>query len=89
MHVEAGKPMTWAWRVDIVFLGSCTNSRIGDLRAAADLLRGRKVAARRAHAGGARLAGGASARPKTKGLDQMFRAAGAEWREPGCSMCMA
>nr|MBP8098744.1 3-isopropylmalate dehydratase large subunit [Arenimonas sp.] len=86
MHVEAGKPMT-GMAVDIVFLGSCTNSRIGDLRAAADLLRGRKIAS------SVRMLvvpGSVAVQREAEheGLDQVFRAAGAEWREPGCSMCI-
>jgi len=86
MHVEAGKPMT-GMPVDIVFLGSCTNSRIGDLRAAADLLRGRKIAS------SVRMLvvpGSVTVQREAEheGLDQVFRAAGAEWREPGCSMCI-
>jgi len=86
MHVEAGKPMT-GMAVDIVFLGSCTNSRISDLRAAADLLRGRKIAS------SVRMLvvpGSVAVQREAEheGLDQVFRAAGAEWREPGCSMCI-
>ena len=86
MHVEAGKPMT-GMPVDIVFLGSCTNSRIGDLRAAADLLRGRKIA----NTVRMLVVPGSVAvqrEAEHEGLDQVFRAAGAEWREPGCSMCI-
>jgi 3-isopropylmalate/(R)-2-methylmalate dehydratase large subunit len=86
MHVEAGKPMT-GMAVDIVFLGSCTNSRISDLRAAAELLRGRRIAA------GVRMLvvpGSVTVQREAEheGLDRVFRAAGAEWREPGCSMCI-
>ena len=74
--------------VDTVFLGSCTNSRIEDLRAAAAVLQGRHV--RRglralAVPGSHRVKAAAEA----EGLDQVFRAAGFEWREPGCSMCLA
>ena len=74
-------------RVDVVFVGSCTNSRINDLRDAADLLRGRRIAT---HVrmlvvpGSERIKREAEA----EGLDRVFRAAGAEWREPGCSMCL-
>jgi len=73
--------------VDVVFVGSCTNSRINDLRDAAELLRGRRIAA---HVrmlvvpGSERIKREAEA----EGLDRVFRAAGAEWREPGCSMCL-
>ncbi|MFA6985857.1 MAG: 3-isopropylmalate dehydratase large subunit [Arenimonas sp.] len=87
MHVEAGKAMT-GMAVDIVFLGSCTNSRLSDLRLAAELLRGRKIAS------GVRMLvvpGSAAVQREAEheGLDRVFRAAGAEWREPGCSMCIA
>ncbi len=72
--------------VDTVFLGSCTNGRIEDLRAAADVLRGRRVAD-----GVRMLVVPGSVRVKlqaeAEGLDGVFRAAGAEWRHPGCSMC--
>ncbi len=74
-------------KVDVVFVGSCTNSRLGDLAAAADVLRGRRVAA------GVRMlvVPGSEAvkrEAEAAGLDAVFRAAGAEWREPGCSMCI-
>lgn len=76
-------------RVDKVFIGSCTNSRIEDLRAAAAVVRGRKVA------DSVRLAlvvpgsGLVKAAAEAEGLDRVFREAGFEWREPGCSMCLA
>ena len=78
----AGQP------VDVVFIGSCTNSRLSDLRAAASLLRDRKVAP------GTRVlvvAGSEATRQaaEAEGLDRIFTEAGAEWREPGCSMCLA
>jgi 3-isopropylmalate/(R)-2-methylmalate dehydratase large subunit len=87
MRVEAGKPMT-GMTVDIVFLGSCTNSRMSDLRAAADLLRGRTIAAsvRMLVVPGSVAV---QREAEREGLDHVFRAAGAEWREPGCSMCIA
>lgn len=74
--------------VDVVFIGSCTNSRISDLREAARLLRGRKVKA------GLRVLvvpGSAQVKQQAEreGLHEIFIAAGAEWREPGCSMCIA
>jgi len=74
-------------RVNVVFIGSCTNSRLTDLRAAAALLRGRKVAA------GIRVLvvpGSEATRQaaEAEGLDRIFIEAGAEWREPGCSMCL-
>jgi 3-isopropylmalate/(R)-2-methylmalate dehydratase large subunit len=75
-------------RVDVVFVGSCTNSRLSDLREVAALLRGRRVAD-----GVRMLVVPGSQRVKRdaerEGLDQVFRAAGAEWREAGCSMCIA
>jgi 3-isopropylmalate/(R)-2-methylmalate dehydratase large subunit len=73
--------------VDTVFIGSCTNSRIEDLRAAAAVLDGRTVTAKRvmivpgSHA--------VKAQAEAEGLDRVFTAAGADWREPGCSMCLA
>jgi 3-isopropylmalate/(R)-2-methylmalate dehydratase large subunit len=76
-------------RLDKVFIGSCTNSRIEDLRAAAAVVKGRSVAP------GIKLAlvvpgsGLVKAQAEQEGLDQVFRAAGFEWREPGCSMCLA
>ena len=87
MDLEAGAPIAGR-RVDVVFIGSCTNSRMGDLRAAAGVMRGRKVAA------GVRVlvVPGSKAikhQAEAEGLDQVFRAAGAEWREAGCSMCIA
>jgi len=70
-------------RIDTVFVGSCTNGRIEDLRAAASVLEGRQVA------NGVRcLVVPGSARVR-QGLDRVFTAAGAEWRLPGCSMCLA
>jgi len=75
--------------VDKVFIGSCTNSRIEDLRAAAAVIKGRKKA------GNVKLAlvvpgsGLIKAQAEREGLDQVFRQAGFEWREPGCSMCLA
>ncbi|MEX0846493.1 MAG: 3-isopropylmalate dehydratase large subunit [Ilumatobacteraceae bacterium] len=74
-------------RVDTVFIGSCTNSRIEDLRAAAAVMQGRTVTVPRvmvvpgSHA--------VKAQAEAEGLPEIFRAAGADWREPGCSMCLA
>ena len=75
-------------RVDVVFIGSCTNSRLSDLRAAAAVLRGRHVAG---HVRTLVVPGSAAVKQaaEAEGLDQVFRQAGAEWREPGCSMCIA
>jgi len=86
MRIEAGKTMA-GMPVDIVFLGSCTNSRLSDLRAAADVLRGRKVASNvrmLVVPGSEQIKRDAEG----EGLDEIFRAAGAEWREAGCSMCL-
>jgi 3-isopropylmalate/(R)-2-methylmalate dehydratase large subunit len=74
--------------VDTVFIGSCTNGRIEDFRAAAGVLKGRKLAK------GVRLlavpgSGLVKEQAEAEGLDKIFREAGAEWREPGCSMCLA
>ena len=74
--------------VDTVFIGSCTNSRIEDLRAAASVVDGRRVAA------GVRTlvvpgSGQVKAQAEAEGLPAIFRAAGFDWREPGCSMCLA
>ncbi|MGQ9887381.1 MAG: 3-isopropylmalate dehydratase large subunit [Aggregatilineales bacterium] len=74
--------------VDVVFIGSCTNSRISDLREAANLLRGRRVAdnVRLMVVPGSQRV---KAQAEAEGLDEVFKAAGAEWREAGCSMCIA
>jgi 3-isopropylmalate/(R)-2-methylmalate dehydratase large subunit len=73
--------------VDTVFIGSCTNSRIEDLRAAAEVMAGRTVTVPRVMVvpGSHRVKAAAEA----EGLHEIFRAAGADWREPGCSMCLA
>ncbi len=73
--------------VDTVFIGSCTNSRIEDLRAAAAVLEGRRVAVGRAMVVPGSHA--VKAQAEAEGLDRIFTAAGFEWREPGCSMCLA
>jgi 3-isopropylmalate/(R)-2-methylmalate dehydratase large subunit len=87
MGLTAGQPLRDV-AVDTVFLGSCTNGRLSDLRSAADVLRGRKVA------DGVRMLvvpGSARVRlaAEAEGLDKVFWAAGAEWRGSGCSMCLA
>lgn len=74
--------------IDRVFIGSCTNSRIEDLRAAAKIAEGRKVAAR-VSAMVVPGSGLIKQQAEAEGLDQIFIAAGFEWREPGCSMCLA
>ncbi len=87
MKMERGDALAGK-RVDVVFIGSCTNARLEDLRMAAGVMKGRKVAE------GVRvLVVPGSQEVKrlaiAEGLDRVFRAAGAEWREPGCSMCLA
>jgi len=86
MRVESGKSLAGT-PVDIVFVGSCTNGRLSDLRAAADVLRGRKVATsvRMLVVPGSEQVKRDAER---EGLHDVFRAAGAEWREAGCSMCL-
>ena len=86
MQVTPGKPLT-EMPVDVVFIGSCTNSRLGDLAQAAKVLEGRKVAE------GVRMLVVPGSQQVKKaaenlGLDRVFTAAGAEWRESGCSMCL-
>jgi 3-isopropylmalate/(R)-2-methylmalate dehydratase large subunit len=76
-------------KIDKVFIGSCTNSRIEDLRAAADVARGKKVAANVKLAMVVPGSGLVKLQAEKEGLDQVFLAAGFEWREPGCSMCLA
>lgn len=84
--LEPGKPLSGI-PVDQVFIGSCTNSRLSDLQAAAKIVRGRKVAASvKAWVvpGSVQVKQAAEA----EGLDQVFKAAGFEWRQPGCSLCV-
>ncbi len=76
-------------RLDRVFIGSCTNSRIEDLRAAAAVVKGRKVAATVKQAMVVPGSGLVKQQAEAEGLDRIFTAAGFEWREPGCSMCLA
>ncbi|MBI4884793.1 MAG: 3-isopropylmalate dehydratase large subunit [Actinobacteria bacterium] len=86
MGLRAGTPIREV-KVDTVFIGSCTNSRIEDLRAAAAVMKGRKVTVPRvlvvpgSHA--------VKTQAEAEGLPDVFRDAGADWREPGCSMCLA
>jgi 3-isopropylmalate/(R)-2-methylmalate dehydratase large subunit len=87
MGLDAGTRVTDI-HLDKIFIGSCTNSRIGDLRAAAAIVRGRRVAANIRQAlvvPGSQLV---KAQAQAEGLDRVFLAAGFEWREPGCSMCL-
>jgi 3-isopropylmalate/(R)-2-methylmalate dehydratase large subunit len=87
MGLEAGTPIQEV-RIDRVFIGSCTNSRIEDLRAAAAIAKGKKVAA---HVSAMIVPGSQAikAQAEAEGLDQIFREAGFDWRESGCSMCLA
>jgi 3-isopropylmalate/(R)-2-methylmalate dehydratase large subunit len=87
MGLTPGKPIL-GQRVDVAFIGSCTNGRIEDLRAAAQILNGRKVSPKvrtMIVPGSQRV----KVQAEAEGLDRVFLAAGAEWREPGCSMCIA
>lgn len=87
MGLQPGQPLLGR-KVDVVFIGSCTNSRISDLRLAAGMLKGRKVA------DGTRVmvvpgSQDVKKQAEQEGLDTIFKEAGAEWREAGCSMCIA
>ena len=87
MDLPAGQPLLGR-KVDVVFIGSCTNSRLSDLREAARVFRGRKVAE------GVRVLVVPGSQQikrdaEAEGLDKVFTEAGAEWREAGCSMCIA
>ncbi|MCU7944086.1 MAG: 3-isopropylmalate dehydratase large subunit [Candidatus Thiodiazotropha sp. (ex Cardiolucina cf. quadrata)] len=88
MGLEAGSPITKI-ALDKVFIGSCTNSRIEDLRAAAAIAKGHKVADNIKLALVVPGSGLVKAQAEQEGLDQIFIDAGFEWREPGCSMCLA
>ncbi|MFC6197697.1 3-isopropylmalate dehydratase large subunit [Ponticaulis profundi] len=85
MDLKAGKPLN-TLTIDAAFIGSCTNSRLSDLRRAAKILKGRKVAD---HVKAICVPGSTTvkAQAEAEGLDQVFRDAGFEWRESGCSMC--
>jgi 3-isopropylmalate/(R)-2-methylmalate dehydratase large subunit len=87
MDLQPGQPLL-GHPVNVVFIGSCTNSRISDLRLAAGLIRGRKVAS------GVRVmvvpgSQDVKKQAEAEGLDKVFKEAGADWREAGCSMCIA
>ena len=86
MGIEPGTPLE-AIPIDRVFIGSCTNGRIEDLRAAARIARGHKVSTR-VHAMVVPGSQQVKAQAEAEGLDHVFRVAGFEWREPGCSMCL-
>jgi 3-isopropylmalate/(R)-2-methylmalate dehydratase large subunit len=88
MGLEAGMPINKI-SVDKVFIGSCTNSRIEDMRAAAAVVKGKKIAANIKLALAVPGSGLVKQQAEAEGLDKIFVAAGFEWREPGCSMCLA
>ncbi len=88
MGLQANTPITEI-AIDKVFIGSCTNSRIEDLREAAAVVKGKKVAANVKLALAVPGSGLVKRQAEEEGLDQVFLAAGFEWREPGCSMCLA
>lgn len=88
MGLRAGQPITEI-PVDKVFIGSCTNSRIEDIRSAAEVVRGRRKSPSVALAMVVPGSGEVKAQAEAEGLDAIFLAAGFEWREPGCSMCLA
>jgi 3-isopropylmalate/(R)-2-methylmalate dehydratase large subunit len=88
MGLQGGTPITGI-AVDKVFIGSCTNSRIEDLREAASVAKGRKVAPSVKLALVVPGSGLVKQQAEAEGLDRIFIAAGFEWREPGCSMCLA
>ncbi|KZY59154.1 isopropylmalate isomerase [Oleiphilus sp. HI0071] len=88
MGLSADMPITDI-KLDRVFIGSCTNSRIEDLRAAAEVVKGRKVASSLKQALVVPGSGLVKAQAEEEGLDKVFVEAGLEWREPGCSMCLA
>ena len=86
MGLEPGTPIT-ELKLDRVFIGSCTNARIGDLRAAAEMVKGRRVASNV----NAMVVPGSQqvrAQAEREGLDEIFRSAGFDWRTAGCSMCL-
>ncbi len=87
MDLKEGMPLTDI-RIDKIFIGSCTNGRIEDLRAAADVLKGQKIAD---HVQALIVPGSGLVKEQAEqeGLDEVFRQSGCEWREPGCSMCLA
>ena len=88
MGLTAGQPVTDI-QLDRIFIGSCTNSRIEDLRSAASVIKGRKVAATVKEAIVVAGSGQVKKQAEEEGLDKLFTEAGFEWREPGCSMCLA
>ena len=88
MGLNAGQSITDI-QLDRVFIGSCTNSRIEDLRAAAEVVKGKKVASTLKEALVVPGSGLVKKQAEAEGLDKIFTEAGLQWREPGCSMCLA
>ena len=74
--------------LDVVWIGSCTNGRIEDLRAVASVVKGKKISSRLAYAQIVPGSGLVKEQAEAEGLDKIFKAAGFQWREPGCSMCL-
>ena len=87
MGLQAGQPLTGI-AIDRVFIGSCTNARIEDLRSAANMIQGKRVASTVLQALVVPGSGLVRRQAEQEGLDQIFMQAGFEWREPGCSMCL-
>ena len=87
MGLEPNTPMTGI-KLDRIFIGSCTNARIEDLREAASILKGQKIASSLKQAMVVPGSGMVKAQAEREGLDRIFLDAGFEWREPGCSMCL-
>jgi 3-isopropylmalate/(R)-2-methylmalate dehydratase large subunit len=87
MGLQSGKPIAGT-PIDVAFIGSCTNGRLSDLREAAGIARGRRVSpkVKALVVPGSRSVARAA---EAEGLDRIFREAGFEWREAGCSMCLA
>jgi 3-isopropylmalate/(R)-2-methylmalate dehydratase large subunit len=88
MGLKANTPISEI-RIDKIFIGSCTNARIEDMRAAAAVVKGKKVAANVKLAMVVPGSGLVKAQAEQEGLDKVFIEAGFEWRDPGCSMCLA
>jgi 3-isopropylmalate/(R)-2-methylmalate dehydratase large subunit len=87
MGLKPGTKMTDI-PLDVVWIGSCTNGRIEDLRAVAKVVEGKKISGRLAYAMIVPGSGLVKAQAESEGLDKVFKEAGFEWREPGCSMCL-
>jgi 3-isopropylmalate/(R)-2-methylmalate dehydratase large subunit len=88
MGLQPGTPLQEI-AIDKVFIGSCTNGRIEDFREAAAMIKGKKVAGNVKQALAVPGSGLVKQQAEAEGLDVIFREAGFEWREPGCSMCLA